>query len=419
MTTRQTGLGRFSFGVGDRFAREAEPQLRAFVRAAAEGVAVTPVWNKSDREHTTVGSRPHDVRAAADAAVAALDWRRPYFVDADHIGLATVQRYLEPCDFFTLDVAGAIGGPARRDAVDAFLARHPELVGSVVIDGIAAPVESSPAEAAAVAGHYLGAVAEAGRIYRHIAGLRGAGGFVTEVSMDETGRPQTPAELLLILAAVADEGIPAATIAPRFSGRFNKGVDYVGDRDGFESEFRQDIAVIAHAVRHYELPPFLKLSVHSGSDKFSLFPIIRRALRDTGAGVHVKTSGTTWLEELIGLAEAGGDGLGLAKDVYAAAYERRAELCAPYASVIDIAAARLPSPAKVRTWPAERFVAAVRHDPADPVFDSDMRQILHVGYKIAAGMGRRYTDMLDACRDQVARNVTANIYERHLRPLFL
>lgn len=161
--------------------------------------------------------------------------------------------------------------------------------------------------------------------------------------MDETDLPQTPPELLIILALLADEHVRLQTIAPKFTGRFNKGVDYVGDLVQFEKEFNDDLAVIAHAVRQYGLPANLKLSVHSGSDKFSLYPIIRKALAKTGAGVHIKTAGTSWLEELIGLAEAGGDGLALTKEIYAYALEHVDELCAPYASVIDIDRSHLPS----------------------------------------------------------------------------
>src|SRR5439155_13754374 len=118
--------------------------------------------------------------------------------------------------------------------------------------------------------------------------------------------------------------------------RFNKGVDYVGDLAQFEREFNEDLAVIAFAVKQYGLPSTLKLSVHSGSDKFSIYTPIRRALRRSNAGLHLKTAGTTWLEELIGLAEAGNSGLALAKEIYTKALEHLDELCAPYASVIDI-----------------------------------------------------------------------------------
>ena len=92
--------------------------------------------------------------------------------------------------------------------------------------------------------------------------------------MDETDAAQTPAELLIILAAIADEGIPVQTIAPKFTGRFNKGVDYVGDVAQFRREMALDVAAIAWAVSHFGLPKNLKLSIHSGSDKFSIYPAI-------------------------------------------------------------------------------------------------------------------------------------------------
>lgn len=237
--------------------------------------------------------------------------------------------------------------------------------------------------------------------------------------MDETDAAQTPPDLLVILALLADEKIPLQTIAPKFTGRFNKGVDYVGDLAVFEREFSDDLAVLAHAVARYGLPATLKLSVHSGSDKFSLYPVIRRALARTGAGLHVKTAGTTWLEEMIGLAEAGGDGLALAREIYAYAYDHVDELCGPYASVIDIDTAKLPSPAEVATWPGPTLAAALRHVPTNPDFNPHMRQLVHVSFKVAAKQGTRYTDLLVANRDIVARQVTENLFDRHLRPLFV
>ena len=398
-------LPKYSFGVGDRFAREAEPQLRACMMAAERGAEVTPVWNKSHREHSIIGTDPKSQREAADAAVERLGWRRPYFVDADHINLANVDPFLVPCDFFTIDVADSIGRPADRDDVEAFVRKHDEL-------GLAGDV-------AAVAHRYLTAVKEAARIYRYIGSRKGGGTFVVEVSMDETDKPQTPRELMVILAALADEGVPVETIAPKFSGRFNKGVDYVGDVEQFAREFEEDVNILSVAARRYGLPEDLKLSVHSGSDKFSLYAPIREVIRKYGAGLHLKTAGTTWLEELIGLAEAGGEGLALAKEIYREAHARREELCAPYAAVIDIDPSRLPAPGEVDAWNAEEYAAALRHDPSNPAFNPHFRQLLHVGYKIAAKMGPRYLEMLAACRDSVARNVTANLFERHIKPLFL
>jgi len=403
-------LGKYSLGVGDRFAHQANAQLEACRLAERRGVTVIPVWNKSNREHNIVGSEPESVREAADRAVRDLNWRHPYHVDADHVGLGTVDRFLESSDFFTLDVASAIGRPS--DAVEVFVSRHPELVRR-------GPFFDTRDAIAQIASRYLYAVEEAGRIYRHVAERREGRPFITEISMDETESPQTPLELLVILAAIADEGIPIQTIAPKFTGRFNKGVDYVGDVEVFEKEFSGDLAVIAHAVAEYGLPGNLKLSVHSGSDKFSIYGAIRKNVRKWNTGVHVKTAGTTWLEELIGLAEAGGEGLGMAKEVYAEAYSHRVELAEPYASVIGIHEQHLPKPSEVLGWSTDQYTSALRHDPCNPDFNPDLRQLLHVGYKIAAAMGGRYVRIIEQCEPTISRNVTRNLFERHLCPLFL
>jgi hypothetical protein len=412
-------LDRLSFGVGDRFAHQAKAQLRAFQRLAADGVHVTPVWNKSNREHLLIGSEPSSVRAAAAEAVRALHWDRAWHVDADHIRLESLDRFLDSSDFFTIDVADSIGKSAAAGAVEAFVERHAELVGRLNLPGVSTPFTTTAADIERAAAHYLLAVQEAGAIYRRIDTAKGNSGFIAEASMDETHAPQSPLELLVILAALADEGVRVQTIAPKFTGRFNKGVDYDGDARQFEREFRDDVAVIAHAVGCYGLPSNLKLSVHSGSDKFSLYPIIHRVLAETGAGIHVKTAGTTWLEELIGLAESGGDGLALAKDIYAAALAHVDELCAPYAAVVAIDRARLPSAPAVGRWTGQDYAAALRHQPGHPAFNPHLRQLLHVAFKLAAKTGVRYTNLLTQCEANVARNVTENLYQRHLRPLFV
>jgi hypothetical protein len=412
-------LEDYSFGVGDRFAHQAKAQLRAIQLTAERGVEVTPVWNKSNREHLIIGSEPGSVRAAAQKAARELGWKKAYHVDADHITLATFGRFIAASDYYTLDVAETIGQAAADADVDSFLGRHPELLRPVELQGHSRPIHMTREMAARFARKYLLAARAAGQIYRAIAAARDGAPFVTEVSMDETESPQEPEELLLILAALADEHVPLQTVAPKFSGRFNKGVDYVGDVPRFEAQFRADLVVIAHAVKSYDLPKNLKLSVHSGSDKFSLYAPIRRALRHTGAGLHLKTAGTSWLEELIGLTEAGGEALQLAKRIYSESYAHREELCAPYLAVIDIHAEKLPEPGEVARWTAAQYCEALRHDQNCPRFNPSFRQLLHVGYKIAAKMGQTYLEMLEACEEQIARNVTANLFERHLKPLFL
>ena len=417
-------LEPYSFGVGDRFAHQAKAQLAAFLKLSNQlnpkpGFVVVPVWNKSNREHTFIGSEPQSVYDSAKAAVADLGWNHPWYVDADHIQLKTVDRFLAYSNFFTIDVADSIGQPASDADISQFVIRHPELLSPISIPGLAAPLRIARDEVERVAKKYLLATRKAGDIYRYIESKKGVGNFVPEVSMDETDSPQTPPELLIILAALADEKLPIQTIAPKFTGRFNKGVDYVGDLIQFEREYFDDLAVIKFAIGQYGLPPNLKLSVHSGSDKFGLYPIIRKALQATGAGIHVKTAGTTWLEELIGLAEAGGDGLSLAKEIYAYAFEHIDEFCAPYASVIDIDRTRLPSAAAVASWDGGHFASTIRHIPGDLRFNANVRQLLHVSFKVAAKSGHRFTDLLKSNAKIVGEQVTTNIFDRHLKPIFL
>src|ERR1700690_2666660 len=166
-------LSKYSLGVGDRFAHQAKAQLRACMLAGEQGAEVIPVWNKSHREHTTIGSVPGSVRTAADAAVRELGWTKPYHVDADHIRLETVDGFLSSSDFYTIDVADSIGKPADPASVRAFAERHPELSGRLEVPGIDRPFETTRADVERIAGKYLLAVQEAGAIYRHIASAKG------------------------------------------------------------------------------------------------------------------------------------------------------------------------------------------------------------------------------------------------------
>ena len=411
-------LEKFSFGMGDRFLHQGRAQLQSVLNAQAAGVAITPVWNKSNREHKTVKTEPGTLREEADAAVKALSYTGPYRLDADHINLETVDGFVDSHDFFTIDVADGIGKQASDEDISAFVESCRKYIGTLEIPE-AGTFEVTEDTIRGVANTFLSAVKLAGEIYRHIAAKRGADNLIPEVSMDETDDPQTPLEMFFILAAIAQEGIPIQTIAPKFTGRFNKGVDYVGDVAQFEKEFNDDLAAIAFAITEFGLPENLKLSVHSGSDKFSIYGPINKALKRTGAGLHVKTAGTTWLEELIGLAEADGEGLEIAKEVYSSALARSEELCAPYATVIDVDESKLPTAEDVAGWDSEKYATTLRHDQSNPNYNPSFRQLLHVGYKVAAEMGDRYYDALEKFESDVARNVTTNLWERHLKPLFI
>jgi hypothetical protein len=186
----------------------------------------------------------------------------------------------------------------------------------------------------------------------------------------------------------------------------------------FAREFEDDVLVIDFAVKEFGLPETLKLSVHSGSDKFSIYPIMGDIVKKHGKGLHVKTAGTTWLEEVIGLAKAGGEGLELAKEIYANSYGKKDELCAPYLDVIDIDGSKLPSVEEVNGWSSEKFVNALRHIPTHPEYNPNFRQLIHVAYKVAADLGEKYTSLLDKYSEVIGQCVEENIYERHLKRLF-
>ncbi len=412
-------LEKYSLGIGDRFGQEGGAQLRAFQKAEQNGAVVVPVWNKSFREHSLIGTRPEDVRLEADNAVRAGNWRHGYYVDADHIGMKTVDAFIAASNFFTLDVADFIGLPAPDADVAAFVRDMASFRGALRIPGIETAFEVTDAVLEKIGRHYLVAVSEAGRTFRHIAAAKGAENFVTEVSADETTEPQLPFELFFMLGALAREKIPAQTIAPKFSGKFLKGIDYVGDVRTFEREFDSDLAVVKHAINVFGLPASLKLSVHTGSDKFSLYPVIRRAIQKHDAGLHLKTAGTTWLEEVIGVALSGPAGLAVSKRIYIDALSRYDELCKPYATVVEIDKTKLPAPATVASWSAEQFVSRLRHDQTNRDYSVDLRQLVHVSFKLAAEMGDEFRKALGDASEIAGRCVMDNLYERHIRPLFL
>ncbi len=412
-------LEKYSFGIGDRFGQQGTAQLRAFYMARERDIHLVPVWNKSDREHTTIQSVPADTRIAADEAVVRTGWEGSYYVDADHIHLSNVDPYIRHADFFTIDVAGYIGEKATENELHAFVEDNLPQAGVLHIPGIEPHFVVTREVMRRIAEKFLFAIGQAGIIYRHIAENKGEEGFVTEISMDEVEDAQDPVELFYILRAIASEGIPVQTIAPKFSGRFNKGIDFRGDVARFAVEFEQHLLVTDHAVKCFGLPSNLKLSVHSGSDKFSIYQVIGQMIRKHDKGIHIKTAGTTWLEEVIGLSLAGGDAFRMVSEIYTNAYDRFDELCSPYAQVLDIEKNRLPLPKTVRGWDGDRFAAALRHVPDHPEYNSHLRQLMHVSYKVAAELGNAYIDMLARHHTLIARQVTENIFERHIQKIFV
>ncbi len=411
-------IGKYSFGLGDRFGHQGAAQLKAIINAGKKGIEITPVWNKSNREHNTIGTLPGDVRVEADTVTGKAGFNKPYFVDADHINLDTVDRFIDSSDFFTIDVASYIGKKAEQKEIDNFVSGAKKYIGVLNIPGIKSSFNTTTNQVEKIAEKYLFAAIKASEIFNRIADKKGKDNFVAEVSMDEVPDPQTPVELFFILKMLASRNIPVQTIAPKFSGRFNKGVDYVGDPAKFAEEFEADLMVIDFAVKEFNLPKNLKMSVHSGSDKFAIYPLIGALVRKHNKGLHLKTAGTTWLEEVIGLAEADGEALAFVKDIYIKSLEKIEELCAPYADVIDIDASKLPSKDEVAKWDSRKFADSIRHVQENKNYNPNMRQLIHVAYKLASLKMEKYFELLEKNEKIVADCVYQNVYDRHICRLF-
>jgi tagaturonate epimerase len=411
-------LGKYSMGLGDRFGHQGNAQLKAIISAAEKGIEITPVWNKSNREHNIIGTQPSDVRIEADSVTKAAGFDKPYYVDADHVTSDSVDRFIDASDFFTIDVANYIGKRADESEIFEFLSAAGKYTGELKIPGVPLPFKISQPHLKQIAEKYLFAAIKAWEVYRKIEKIKGKGNFITEVSMDEVSLPQTPEELFFILMMLALENIPLQTIAPKFSGRFNKGIDYIGDPKLFAKEFEADLLIIDFAVKEFGLPANLKMSVHSGSDKFSIYPYIMTLIKKHKKGIHVKTAGTTWLEEIIGLADSGGEALDFVKELYFKSLEEIESLCAPYQDVINIKVSALPARNEVSKWNSHKFAGTLRHDATNPDYNPDMRQLIHVAYKIAASQTTDYFRLLETNKQTVSDCVYENLFNRHICSLF-
>ena len=191
-------LGKYSFGVGDRFAHQAAAQLSAFQKAKEQDLLITPVWNKSFREHQIIHSDPAETRREADRAVKENNWKDSYFVDADHVSLKSVDFFTSSCDFFTIDVADFIGQSPSEQDIHNFVKYHQNYCGSLDLQVIDETIAVNEQTLEKIANNYLKAIQEAGRIYQKILNSKDEGSFIVEVSMDETDQPQSPVEILFI-----------------------------------------------------------------------------------------------------------------------------------------------------------------------------------------------------------------------------
>ena len=298
-----------SFGFGDRLGLATPGHVRAL---RAVGGAISPVFaQQSARELTRTGRSAQDVLDAATWGAFGEGWTGPQGADADHLKTtADIDAYLAAgFTMFTIDPGDHVGHAAPdmtpaalREAFDdlpwAALEDSPSALRfrfagrNFDIEGRAISLGEEALLRAAV--KYGRAIAHVTAMYRHLTASAGARPVELEVSVDETESPTTHAEHVFIAAELARLGVKWTSLAPRLCGRFEKGVDYIGDTAAFEADWT------VHAAIARQLGPY-KLSLHSASDKFSIYDAVARHARGV---VHVKTAGTSWLEALRTIAAA-------------------------------------------------------------------------------------------------------------------
>jgi hypothetical protein len=395
-----------SAGLGDRLGLATPGHVRA-VRGVGGNFA--PIFaQQSMREMARTGRNPQLVMDNATWGVFQEGWRNGAGADADHL---KVPADIDIClaagfTFFTIDPGEHVDNRAETadlSALRELASRLPAEVqpGASGLEGKDFDIEGLPlhfdeATLLKAAVKYGKAVAHVARMYQHLEQAAGPRPFELEVSVDETDQPTTHAEHVYIASELKRLGVEWVSIAPRYVGRFEKGVDYIGDLTAFETD------LAGHAAIARRFGPY-KLSLHSGSDKFSIYPA---AMRQTRGLVHLKTAGTSYLEALRTIAAINVD---LFREIYTFARQRYETDKLSYHVSADLK--RAPLPEAVSDWPGllEQF---------------DAREILHVTFgsvlteKTADQKWRfyeRFMDLLRANPETYASNLERH-FIRHLQP---
>jgi hypothetical protein len=402
---------RLSIGCGDRLGL-ATP---GHVRAVRKGRMAPIFAQQSIREMTRTQRTPDQVMDAATWGVFQEGWRGGFGADADHLKTTADADTCAAAGFtfYTVDPGDHVDNAADTDDLAALRRK----VEALPWDDLETSAESlrrlylgrrfdlgdhaltfGDDELLRAAAKYGRAVAHTVRMYRHLVAWLGEGNFELEMSVDETETPTTVGEHYFIASELKRLGVRWVSLAPRYVGRFEKGVDYIGDLAVFEADFGRHVAV-ARAVGPY------KLSLHSGSDKFSVYSI---AARQAGDLVHLKTAGTSYLAALQAIA---GVDPGLFREILAFAFERYGEDRASYH--VSANPARVPAPDEL----ADGQLASVLD-----LFDG--REMLHVTFGSVltardAGGAFRFRDrLLAALQDDEEAHYAAleAHFDRHIAP---
>jgi hypothetical protein len=399
-----------SAGFGDRLGLATPGHVRALRAAGGE---LAPIFaQQSIREMERTGRSPQEVLDDATWGVFAEGWQEGFGADADHLKTA---EDIDACvaagySFFTFDPgeyvddgAEAAGASALRAALEDVPWQDLEdlpadmmrryLDSAFEADGHKVRFDDVSLARAAV--KYGAAVAHVVRLYRHLRLAMGERAFEVEVSVDETERPTTHAQHVYISMELRRLGVRWMSLAPRYVGRFEKGVDYMGDVAGFE----EDLEVHAAIARTVSPAGPYKLSLHSGSDKFSIYPAF---VRQTRGLAHLKTAGTSYLEALRTVAAIDP---GLFREIYDYSRGRYEEDRASYH--VSASLERAVQPEDV---PDEELPALVEQ--------FDAREILHVTFGSVLKEARFRDRLLGLLRDH-PEHYAAGLekhFLRHLEP---
>jgi hypothetical protein len=395
-----------SAGLGDRLGLATPGHVRA-VRAMQGKIA--PIFaQQSIREMARTERTPQQVMDDATWGIFAEGWQDGCGADADHL---KTPEDIDAClaagyTFFTIDPGAYVNnlaekaslGELRELAARLPVEIQPRLSGlsgkSFNIEGLRLSFNEASLLKSAV--KYGGAIAHVAGMYRHLSQAAGTRLFEMEVSVDETDQPTSPIEHIYIASELKRLGVKWVSLAPRYIGLFEKGVDYIGNLAAFEADFAGHAAI----ARHFG--PY-KLSLHSGSDKFSIYPI---AARLSEGLVHLKTAGTSYLEALRTIATVDTD---LVREIYSFARERYEIDRASYHVSAELG--RAPLPEAVTDW--EELLNAF-----------DAREIMHVTFgsvsteKTEGGEWRfreRILGWLRANQEAYASNLERH-FIRHLTP---
>nr|MBC7245368.1 tagaturonate epimerase family protein [Chloroflexota bacterium] len=330
---------QMSFGLGDRLGLATPGHVRAVY-----GKDIAPIFaQQSVRENTRTGRNPQQVLDEAMWGTFQEGWREPWGADADHVkNAADFDPFIAAgYTFFTIDPGDHVDNDAQRASAAELTTKVHTLPWDILEDtlqdmerrylGRSFSLQDTVlvfdrAGLWRAAAKYGRAIAHTVQMYRYLVervNQREGRGFELEISVDETETPTSPEEHFFVASELQRLGVRWVSLAPRFVGRFEKGVDYIGDLGAFEAEFRQHVAV-AQALGPY------KLSLHSGSDKFSIYLIIAQC---AGGRAHVKTAGTSYLEALRAIADIAP---ALFREILAFARERYATDKATYHVSADV-----------------------------------------------------------------------------------